>query len=163
MIFQNGALVLDQWYEVGNGITCASQCSINRTLSNGNFTWWIRGWNAGGGYGVWGLEGVFTVNVPPPSPINMISPLNNADASAGTVMFTWTQNNNATWYLILIYRNGQLIVNQWLEVGTTVTCNGQCSANFALTSGNYTWWIRGWNAGGGNGEWGAEGRFNVIP
>lgn len=56
-VYVSGAngIVLNQWFAVGNGVTCGGTCTITPALSlpAGEYQWWVRGWNASVGNGPW--------------------------------------------------------------------------------------------------------------
>jgi hypothetical protein len=60
----NGAsgVVLQMWYQVGVGITCASTCAITPAtiLASGSYTWWVQGWNTVA-FGAWSAGANFNV------------------------------------------------------------------------------------------------------
>lgn len=60
-------VVFNTWYEVGNGLTCSATCSITPAvaLNNGNYTWWVQGYNAVG-TSAWSAGDTFTVAIPAP-------------------------------------------------------------------------------------------------
>jgi hypothetical protein len=51
--------IYDHWYEVGNGVTCSTNCSVTVSgLPDGIYDWWIQGWNSAG-TGPWSDEAFF--------------------------------------------------------------------------------------------------------
>lgn len=68
---------------------------------------------------------------------------------------TWTPFPGSTWTLIQVYKEGTLIINDWVEAyelsSYTVASD--------LEDGSYQWWVMGWNSYGGH--WSSERTFSV--
>lgn len=157
--------VFVKWYEVGNGLTCTSTCSITPTgaLSNGAHTWWVQGYN-NVGMGLWSTGDTFTVAVPPPAkPTNLI--VDGDVITLANPTFNWSEDTSAIWYQVYITGPNGFLSIKWAQVGVGAICNsGTCSATFglALPLGNYTFWVLGWNNAMGSGPWSEGESFEIF-
>lgn len=151
-------VVLNQWYEA-SALSCGGICTLNPnlTLANGEYSWWVHGWNETHGNGVWNsVAETFTVAVPPPSEPTGLDVTNTGTVPA-TPTFEWDHSGSTSWYEFYLSDANGVVLNQWFEVGNGVTCGGTCTLTPALSlpAGEYQWWVRGWNANSGNGPWNA--------
>jgi hypothetical protein len=155
-------VVIQTWYEVGVGLTCTSTCSIQppTTLANGNYNWWVQGWNSVG-TSAWSNTANFTVNAPAPlQPTGL-----NTTGTANQPTYTWTHDPNSTWYQIQVNGAAGVVLQTWYQVGINITCASTCSITptTILANGSYTWWVHGYNPVG-NGAWSDGANFNVnVP
>lgn len=174
-IYITGAngVILDQWYDVnGADISCdESVCTVspNIDFSNGNYSWWVMGWNPQGN-GEWSDVANFTVDLPAPAtPTGLTT---NGDLTAiATPTFSWDNDSVSIWYEVYISGANGLILDQWYDVnGVDIVCTPNIctvSPNIGFTAGTYSWWVRGWNAQG-MGIWSDTATFivaqgNVVP
>ena len=89
----------------------------------------------------------------PPAATTLTAPAGSLSDSQP--VFSWDAVPNATWYKVWIERNGETYVKEWVQASTT----WQPAAN--LPDGDYTWWVKTWNAEG-NGPWSAPGAFQIA-
>ncbi len=160
-----------QWYEIDDNdpdfpeAACSNgECSITleSALDEGNYEWWVRGWNENGN-GEWsdGME-----NKPPLQPFLVgisISP-------AGFHTFTWIKNYHTTWYHFYLQNiSSDFKFATWYEIDDNdpdfpeVTCTeNDCSISLddKLENDAYIFWVRGWNEYG-KGEWSVGETFTV--
>lgn len=139
-------------YVVGQGVTCAANCTITiHVTAEGTYSWYMRGRSAAG-YGPWGPNdaggdfGLRTFGVDVAAPAanpTLVLPANNAIISNGasTVTFQWNAVNNATWYaLVLVNRNtGAVISTTWYSAANAGCASGTCEVAPVVASGSYRW------------------------
>jgi CSLREA domain-containing protein len=142
-----------------SGVVCATTpCSVlldvyPGKLWNGNYTWWVKAYNAAG-WGPWSTAKNFTVNeAPPPAPI--------LKAPTTTVLtswpdFTWTPSVRATAYVLSISNATGTVFQQtydswfyyWTNTGLCV--GNQCKVldPIQLWNGSYTFSVQAYGPGG---------------
>jgi hypothetical protein len=113
----------------------------------GNYQWWVRPW-CPGGYGPWSSGLLFNYGH-----CAALSPSGSVTAGRRPD-FLWTQVNGATWYGLLIQRNGEEHAKVWVQGGTT------WQDTVSMPYGDYTWWVRGWKPDG-PGPWSDGLSFDV--
>jgi uncharacterized protein (TIGR02145 family)/uncharacterized repeat protein (TIGR02543 family) len=167
-----------QWYEIEDNsnnfpeASCAEQiCSVslNDELAEGDYTWWVRGWNEAGN-GPWsdGMDFSFEKITETPSKIILTGP---SETISGTdSVFTWQPDSQASWYKIFIQNlNRSYKFTEWYEIEDNsvnfpeAACDGESCfviIDDILAEGSYTWWAMGWNEAG-NGEWSDGMDFTV--
>jgi uncharacterized protein (TIGR02145 family) len=167
-----------QWYEIEDNsnnfpeASCAEQiCSVslNDELAEGDYTWWVRGWNEAGN-GPWsdGIDFTFLKITETPSKIILTGP---SETISGTgSIFTWQPDTQASWYKIFIQNlNRSYKFTEWYEIKDNsvnfpeISCDGESCfviLDDILAEGSYTWWAMGWNEAG-NGEWSDGMDFTV--
>ncbi|MEQ8676749.1 MAG: kelch repeat-containing protein [Aggregatilineales bacterium] len=155
------SFISDQNLVVGQGVTCATNCSLTMPLpANGAYIWYLRGGNAAG-FGNWSpLNSAtdnygainFTVGQPLPDAISKIAPSASAILDNLAVNFSWQPDANATKYEISVTGPSGYVHNQTYTVGAGVTCASNCALTLNLpANGAYVWYVRGGNeAGMGN-------------
>ena len=154
-IDQSHIVINSQWYSA-NEVNCASTCSLDVSgYLNGDYQWWISGWNAVTGTGDWVSES-FTINSPVPTISNptVNGVLNSAPVAP---ILTWDYDNTSEWFQVWVGGDGNTVINQWYSA-SDVDCVSTCSINTfpagsVFSNGNYEWWIRGWSSVSGYGAW----------
>ena len=156
-----GSNILTQWYEVGDGVSCASDiCSLDPGVSlwNGDYTWSVQPWT--GVAGTW--YDAFTVQVDAPVP-GLTNPADGATVTVSAPDFRWDETGGATWYLFKAdIQGGSNYMTKWYQVGNGVSCSGgECSFDSppALPNDTYDWTVQPWSSGAGSGTW--YGTFTV--
>ncbi len=150
-----------QWYdtdEVCSGTTCKVSPDLN--LPDGEYEWFIKSWNTNTNQWYPGLSFTVQTNGKQPAKITLVSP---ADITKDTIpTFNWIEDIDSTWYKFYLQNtvtNTKFV--QWYEIEDNysnypeVSCSsGMCSLTMdrLLETGNYTFWIKGWNDYG-SGEW----------
>jgi hypothetical protein len=101
--------------------------------------------------------------VTPPGAATLVSP--SGAITDTTPTYTWNKVTAATWYYLWVNGPSGAVIQQWYE-SSAVCGSSTCSATpaTALATGNHTWWIQTWNAGG-YGPWSSAMNFSVgtIP
>ena len=145
------------WYGA-NAVCNASTCSVNRTLANGAYTWYVQGYGVGGN-GSWGSPFTFTIEIPKPGIINKLAPIGSQ--SSATPTFSWTHDPNATWYYLWIGNPTNTFYTQWISASSA--CSGAtCSFDTGQTfNGNFVWYVYGLGDGGA-GPWGSPTNFSYT-
>ncbi len=67
--------------------------------------------------------------------------------------FTWTAIHGATWYQLILHRNGVAYQKDWVNTTTWIP-DGD------LPGGDYQWWVRAWGQPLGN-MWSSEAMFSI--
>jgi hypothetical protein len=158
-ISKPSGVVLDTWYEKGNSImSCnGATCAVTPLLglTNGSYTWYIRGW-AHSGYSDWSSVGNFSVNLPAPNAVTIITPTDTTTSTTPYITFEWNHDSNAAWYQVLV--NGAAT---WYDSPTY--CTTTCTSTKSFANGNYSWKIRAYGPGG-YGNWSADMTFTLdVP
>jgi hypothetical protein len=147
----------------------------------GDYTWRVQGWNSKG-FGDWSSTGHFTVQRIPPKAPDVRYPTNGASLSSTLLTYNWTLQN-ATWYEVVINRNGSPFLDKWVQKtiaypeqqGVSQGPGGNPSLMYIAqplsipygirTSNNpcglYSWRVRGWNPDG-YGEWSESATFTNV-
>jgi hypothetical protein len=150
----------DQWFAatdtVGNpynfdGVCSAGTCSVSPQMSgwwfpNGTYQWYMVAYGEGG-MGDWTATSFeFTVNLDPPTPLNVNAPSN---ASAGTVNVQWDDNTGAAWYHIWIgsQDHTQTFEYDWFDADE-VCGSGTCGIPVDMPAGDVEVWMQAWGPGG---------------
>lgn len=138
-----GGLVFDQWIQVDD--TCPATCAWVDpvTLTNGDYTWYIQAYGPGG-TSLWSDAGNFTVAIPPPDPVTLTSPADNAIVFGISATFQWSEVANATWYYVRIWDDDN-VLHHTLWVEATACDSGTCSSDISLPVGDYTWTVASWS------------------
>jgi subtilisin family serine protease len=139
--------LLQNWYQALD-VCSAGACAVTPELltlnSGGAYRWWVRSWNAEGGYGDWNTQTDFSVASAPAGTIGL-SPVGTVNT--GAPIFTWNAQPQATRYLLLIAdANGAAVHQQWFD--QAAVCSGAvCNAvaGIALGDGLYHWYVRAAN------------------
>ncbi|HET9590697.1 MAG TPA: hypothetical protein VFO91_18050, partial [Anaerolineales bacterium] len=160
--------VLAEWYEasqVCNNSTCSVNPGIN--LSGGAHRWWIQTWNQGG-YGPWTPAMDFNLPLPDvPGAATLNSP--SGSITDTTPTYSWDRVSASAWYYLWVSRVNAddtltTVYTKWYEspaVCTASTCS-VTPPGLTLSSGNYRWWLRTWNAGE-YGPWSSGMNYTVGP
>lgn len=140
----SGGLKFDKWLNVG--ATCPSTCAWNDPviLTNGAYTWYIQAYGPGG-TSLWSNAGNFTIAIPPPAPVTLIAPANDANAFGTSTTFQWSEVANATWYYIRIW-NADNVLHKGVWLQPNVCQSGTCSTTITLPVGDYTWTVASWSS-----------------
>ncbi len=151
-----------QWYETAN-VCSSGTCSVtpSATLSNGDYTWWIKGWNSDGN-GPWSSGMTFTVATSSGTPGTATPGTPNGTVQS-PVTYTWSEVSTATWYKLYIWDDNQAkISSTWYEA-SSICSGGSCSItdSTTLTNGDYQWFLKTWNSNGG-GSWSSGQSFTVL-
>ena len=113
---------------------------------------WRQPRHSGLDYDVWALDDVMVVASTPPPPM---SPSNGQIIQHRQPTFTWSATTGASWYHLLIDRNGTRYLDHWVEgVATWTPSNG-------LAGGNYIWSVQPWGASVGLGAWMGPAEFSI--
>ena len=155
-VTDGSSIPVNQWYSSAD-LSCASTCSLSTTgYINGDYQWWIRGWNSVTGTGDWVSEN-FTVDVALPTTPNM-----QVNGSLNTLpvepTLTWDYDGVTEWFEIWVgVTDGSSIpVNQWYSA-VDLNCTSTCSlSTTGYVNGDYQWWIHGWSSVSGTGDWVSE-------
>ena len=70
--------------------------------------------------------------------------------------FEWSAAADATWYQLLVNRNGSRYYRQWIEG------SNQWTVTTDFAAGTYTWWVQAWGPVSGTSAWSAPGTFTRI-
>jgi hypothetical protein len=157
-VVQNGQKLCDSWFTLSNSVAQSGSGDFAVEIwghTGTNYQWWVRGWGADG-LGPWSGPGSYTMPaVPPPGPVTLLTPANNANVLVRQPEFTWTASSPAaSWYYVYVVRNGSKDLDQWVA-GTT---NWVPPAG--LAGGNYSWWVLPWSEAG-YGSWSANSTFTI--
>lgn len=154
-------VILNGWYQKSNpALTCNSTCSINPKLAytNGNYTWYVQAYSAGGG--TWSAPRNFNVNIGTPPTTTLLNPANNTITPNATVAFQWNEVTIATWYFIELKNSqGVVVGSQW--VGHTACDGGTCTVNITVPITAATWRVRTYNALG-FGSWSSTHNITIL-
>ena len=139
--------VMNSWHEA-NLVCDLSTCSVpsSSELANGNYQWWVGGWNSVGQ--TWNtVVATFTVNVPAPLTPDNFNIIGSLTQPPVTPTFTWDRDENVLWYQIYVDGPSGNVMNSWHEASLVCdlsTCSVPSSSE--LANGNYGWWLGGWNS-----------------
>jgi hypothetical protein len=160
-----GLQVHERWYAAAD--ICdfdADVCSVKPPLAlpGGAYKWWLRTWNAEGGYGEWSAPTSFTIDLAPAAPV----PIAPIETMTSSPEFVWSRVPGATHYFLWL--NGpDGFITQRSFTAESVCDPRQCSANLglALSAGQHTWFVRAYNPYGGLSAWSAEMNavVNIVP
>lgn len=130
------------------------QWKPDNDLPQGNYTWYIQGWNRDG-FGPWSDPARFNIAMQLPGKPDLTSYHDNTIAVDRTPTLTW--NNDipaADEYQVYLMRNGKYYASSdWVKPR-------QWTPTKNLPAGKFTWWVRGKNLDG-NGQWAGPGKFTV--
>ncbi|MDZ4765839.1 MAG: S8 family serine peptidase [Chloroflexota bacterium] len=159
-----GLLVHELWYPA-TGICnfTTDVCTVDGSflaLSGGAYKWWVRTFNAEGGYGAWNTPTDFTENIAPAVPVPMIPTGTSANTNPP---FEWSRVPGATHYFVWLSGPGGFITQQQFETGAVCDATS-CEADLgvSLSGGWHAWFVRSWNTQGGLSAWSAETNFTVT-
>jgi hypothetical protein len=149
-VVKGNKIFADQWFPASAFETNCEKALCDH--STGQYTWWVRGWNPDG-MGPWSTAASFSVALSTPGQVSGISPQLQVYPMTQT-NFIWSEDPAADWYCLWVNRNGSTYFSQWVH-GTNA-----CTPTNLFTAGNYSWWVRPWNAAG-FGPWSSETTFTV--
>lgn len=161
-----GLQVHERWYAAAD--ICdfsADVCSVEPllALSGGAYKWWVRTWNAEGGYGAWNTPTSFTVDLAPAVPVPL-SPTDTMVSSDPT--FVWSRVPGATHYFLWLSGPDGFVAQESFAAESVCDAR-QCDASLGLTlsAGWHSWFVRAYNPYGGLSEWSAEtnATVNIVP
>jgi hypothetical protein len=160
-----GLQVHERWYAAAD--VCdfdADVCSVEPplVLPGGAYKWWVRTWNAEGGYGEWSAPSSFTIDLAPAVPV----PIAPTETMTSRPKFVWSRVPGATHYFVWLNGpNG--FITQRSFAAESVCDPRQCSVDLGLTlsAGRHTWFVRAYNPYGGLSAWSAEVsvEVNIVP
>ena len=140
-------VILSGWHSATD-TNCNITCMLDTSgYTNGNYQFWISGWNSVTGQGVW-VSTDFTIDVPVPTTPNM-------QVGADNTSVNYDYDDVSEWYEIYIgtIDGSTIIVNQWYSAGD-LGCSDACSlSGLSLVNGEYQWWVRGWSSTSSYGTW----------
>jgi len=157
-----GNTILVEWYEtaqVCEGMTC----TVNQAMQDGDYNWYIGGWDEVNGFGPFNQDGeAFFVG----PVIQALTPTENGTLTNtkkwGT--FIWNHNPSMNWYGIYVGQEGAAGKLEWFPAAEICT-SSQCTADMhlaILNNGAYQFWVAGYNpTTNAIGPWGAARNFNV--
>ena len=133
----------------------SSWAPVTQGLENGDYTWWVRGWNSQSGVGQWSDAEQFRVDVIPLAKPVLHSP--SGTINGRRVPFAWSPVDDATLYRLWIQRNdGSRVWDLWVEDATLWEM-----LDWELQPGDYTWWVQAWDADRKTGPWSDGMPFTV--
>ena len=122
-------------------------------LPAGDYDWWVRGWNPTDESTPWSESVSFSIGIP-----EGIAPVGTLATGTGRPEFTWTESPGSTWYQVYLNRDGSFHESFWLEQETTAWTPAS-----DLPSGDYDWWVRGWNPTDKSTPWSEPKSFAIPP
>jgi hypothetical protein len=145
-VARNGSAFCDTWFASGNSVVDSATGNFAVDVSGhtaGNYQWLVRGYGSDG-LGPWSSLGSFAMAPPPPpGPVSLLVPVNNANLQARRPQFTWMQSSPmADWYCLSLTRNGIKYLDQWTQ-GTASWIPAT-----DLPAGAYSWSVLPWSAAG---------------
>ncbi len=116
-------------------------------LSANNYYIAVRAYDNVGNLGAFSDEGLVS---------NMMrSPSGGVTLTERRPAFMWSETLGATWYHVLLYRNGVEHKSAWVNEATWTPA-------VDLPAGAYQWWVRAWGPEMGMGGWSEEAHFSVA-
>jgi len=98
--------------------------------------------------------------LPPPT---LLAP--TSTSTTATPTFSWDALAAATWYQIQVNGPTGRVLKEWVRAADAGCDSGTGICTFtppsALPSGDYRWWVRGWNSQEGNGPWSPGQNFSI--
>ncbi len=153
-------LVLDSIFVVDSLNRVATQ--IQRSLTNGNYQWRIKGMNSG--FETSYSSSSFTVNgdadldITPPNTPQLVAPTNGTSQDANQVTFRWTREDvagTAERDSIYFFSDEQLMN----AIGKDLGANKTFTSNFS--SGTYYWVVQAFDGAGNESEISATFNFTI--
>ena len=145
----NNSVPLNQWYEVGNTITCTATCSIDptyaQTLLNGVYNWYVQPYDPIHGAAPFSLRSEtneFEVTIPAPEQPTSLAIVGDLTTPPIEPSYQWDSDEGTQWYNLIVNRNGAQIYNGWFEA--SLICNTACEAvpDITYQNGDYTWTVQ---------------------
>jgi len=84
-----------------------------------------------------------------------MSPAGGVTVETRRPVFTWSATDDATWYQLMLHRDGATHLTQWVQAVTW-------TPEVDLPAGDYQWRVRGWGSEIGFGEWSRTADFTVA-
>lgn len=161
-----GAEIFKRWFRASD-ICSGAGCNVSGApippLREGDYRFWVRGWN-GNGMGPWSDGVAFAITDRPAAP-RLLEPRDGI--STGRPTYRWRADAGTLQYQLWIEdAAGGVLFKRWLKmehVCTGDTCDAASPPAPDLASGKYVWWLRGWNATGA-GPWaGQHFTVDIVP
>ncbi len=142
-------------------------------LPPGDYNAWVLPYNTEG-YGPWSSGTVFRVSHPAPGAPSLSSPAYGYGfGSGGQLLFDtpftswqWQKDPYAYWYHLLVYREGQVFMDQWIDALNLPMYTAHYGArlvsgpNKTLPAGSYRTWVQAYNTQGT--AWSQESAHTVA-
>jgi hypothetical protein len=133
----------------------------HKYLRTGNYRWWVRGYSSVyDTYGPWSAPMDFDILATDTvGKVTLRYPL--ATAESDFVAFSWDKDEHATWYAFSLYNSSDAVyvnsaAGEWFKLEDLNDDSDIITLKYGtkLTLGKYySWWVKGWNASGGDGLW----------
>ena len=154
-VLRNGSTYLALWLQGTTNWTATND------LPAGSYSWSVQPWSPAG-YGTWSTASTFVIPLQMPGTVDPITPSVSANSSA-VQRYTWTADPAATWYELIIDRNGAAFLDKWFALSNSVI--DPATGDFAVDvsghgMGAYQWRVRAWSPDG-YGPWSTETAFNI--
>jgi hypothetical protein len=97
-----------------------------------------------------------------PGVLTPVSPT-GSNLASGAKEYVWSSDPAATYYNLLVYKNGAKYYDNWYETAAmTVVSSNRVSINVSTnhTTGSYGWWVRAYGPHG-TGDWSPAGNYTV--
>lgn len=148
-IQRNGGLWQAFWLEGG---ATDSWTPVN-DLPMGDYKVWVAPWSASNNRGPYSAEPAsFSIGLPEPlGPSGEIGEPDNA-----AVDLTWNISSKNDWVQVYLQRNNVRFQTRWIESPAE-----NWTPDPSLPSGDYKWWIQGWNAQDLHSPWVAGPDFSI--
>ncbi len=144
-------VIFDEWQQPTD-LNCTTTCTFEadiELIANGDYSWYVRGYNGTVGIGPWSTGATQTVNIAPPGLIVRVAPAANAVVTSGEVEFQWERETTAQWYNVRVEdADGEKVTDEWYNVANVcgpVTCTAPV---IEYDFGLYRWQMRAWSPGG---------------
>ena len=136
----------------------------DRIFEEGDYGWWIRGWQPQQGTSKWSSGTRFTVDLDICAKVpEIVAPIDTAQS--GTPAYQWQGVYGCEWYQLVVSGPDGNVLREWVK-GDDIACvfNTVCSyaPEVVLPPGRYFWWIRGWSRGTRIGLWTAATAFTIT-
>lgn len=130
-------------------------------LPQGRYAAWVQTVSAVGVRSAWSERLVFTIDQPAPGQPTFTGPVAASGSAADEILtdkpqFTWTAAQDAATYELWVNHRESNTVRIVHELGLTST---SYTPALGLPEGNYTAWVRAYNAAGEVGEWSSAFSF----
>jgi hypothetical protein len=147
--------VHQQWYE-RTAALCSSSCRVEPILElrPGAYNAYVRAWGPGG-FSMGGINGYsqpFSFQVWSAPPWVQDSMLLINMWYTDRPQYSWSPYDNASWYNFVVFKDNQLVFNQWYHATQVCTEQGPCIVRpaFNLPNGSYDLYFRAYGPGGFN-------------
>jgi len=146
------------------GLGGGGNCTFipEQVLGEGDYNWWVRGWQPGKGTSKWSSGTRFSIDMDvcakQPEPVAPIEVVQSAPE------FQWRGVYGCEWYQLSASGPHGNVLGAWVN-GDEIGCVFDTVCSFApgvtLQPGAYLWWIRGWSRGTRIGRWTSGTSFTV--